>query len=176
MSKVQARTTIDNLHIEAHRRYAKDQQELDPRFMVDASSITSHAELAGTSSIYSSQLEQLIQSYIGILSWASFQAPHGYLMQTNRFFRSRLFPQTKKILQHACQEENDQESSQQGNDDESDHPLIDQLERSFAKRKPSASAQVERDKTILVSLLRKIGEIDALLAFISARKLQYQKG
>lgn len=177
MSKVQPRTTIDNLHIEAHQRYAQDQHMLDPRFMVDTSSITQHAELAGTSSIYSSQLDQLIQTYAGILPWASFHPPVGFLTQTNRFFRSRLFPRTKQGFHHNHEEEDSGEDARQEKDGEKEeeNPLIHLLELAI-ERTSHASKRVERDKTLLISLLQKIDEIDALLAFINTRKLQYQKG
>lgn len=180
MSKVQAGTTIDNLNIEAHRRYAHDQAQLDPRFSTtESNAITSHAELAGTSAIYASQLEQLIQPFFGTIPWASFQAPYGFFTQTNRFFRSRLFPQTKKTLQQLqlMQEENGEENEQE-EADEPEFPMVSMLQKNYSARKEHtpSTPQEERDINTLSSFLEKIGQIDALLAHITARKLQYQKG
>lgn len=174
MTKIDSRTTIDNLRIDAHRRYAKDQKDLDPRFVTESSAVSTHAEIAGTSAIYSSQLEQLVQSYIGTMPWASFQAPVGFLLQPNRFFRSRLFPQTKKsLLQYDDQEKGEKEDE----DDEENDPMIELLEQAYAARAVvPALPQAERDKGTLLSLIQEIGRIDALLAYITARKLQYQKG
>ena len=180
MSKIDSRTTIDNLRIDAHQRYAKDQKDLDTRFVTDSSAVSPHAEIAGTSAIYSSQLEQLIQSYVGTMPWASFHAPGGYFVQTNRFFRSRLFPQTKKsLLQHDDKEKGG--GHEQKGDDEEQDPLIDLLENAFAARASASSLQAalpqeEREKGTLLTLIQEIGRIDALLAYITARKLQYQKG
>ncbi len=179
MSKIQSRTTIDNLHIDAHRRYAKDQNKLDPRFgNVDAVAVSPHAEIAGTSSIYASQLDQLILSYIGTLPWASFQAPHGYLMQTNRFFRSGLFPRTKQTVQeHEEDKQGDQQDGEEKENQEDEHPLLATLQKKYAARSSSqVIPQEERDKSTLTALLQEISQIDALLAQITARKLQYQKG
>ena len=175
-NKIQPRTTIDNLHIEAHRRYAKDQHELDPRFIEEASSVQPHAEIAGTSVIYASQLEQLVESFVGSLPWASFQAPLGYLMQSNRFFRSGLFPMMKKTLQKKEEEEKKDSSDEEEENDE--HPLVELFKQNYAARSAAwpLLPQIERDKDTLLSMTEEIGRIDALLSHITARKLQYQKG
>ncbi len=177
MSKIQPRTTIDNLQLEAHQRYAQDQQILDPRFTIDPSSITPHAELAGTSSIYSSQLDDLIQSSIGIVTWGSFQPPSGFMTQTNRFFRSRLFGKAKQRLYQDDEQGNFEGSSEEEKDPdhEEQNSLVRLLERAASRHKPFMH-HIERDKKLLISLLRKIAEIDAYLTFVNTRRLQYQKG
>lgn len=173
MSKIETRTTIDNLRIDAHQRYAKDQNDLDPRFVTESSAVSPHAEIAGNSAIYSSQLEQLVQSYMGTQPWGSFHPPTGYFMQTNRFFRSRLFPQSNKsMLQH----DNEKEKDGQEQDQDDENPLIELLEKTYAARASTPHPKSERDKGTLISLLQEIGRIDGLLAYITSRKLQYQKG
>jgi hypothetical protein len=93
-----------------------------------------------------------------------------FFLQTNRFFRSRLFPQ-KQPSQQDDQEGDAEEKQQDEEEQEERNPLIHLLETTSLKR-----SHTERDKTLLVSLLHKIAEIDALLTFVNTRKLQYQKG
>ena len=56
-------TTLDQLSIEISERWASDQEVLDTRYINDADLIPPHSEIAGTSTIFSSQWAQLFDFY-----------------------------------------------------------------------------------------------------------------
>ncbi len=88
------RIEIHNLPIDSHRDYATN-ADYDRTHAIEASHVHKHAELAGTSSIYASELNDLTGVDQTPSTWAAFPLPLDYDVQTNRFFSTRLFPTAK---------------------------------------------------------------------------------
>jgi len=84
-------TTIDNLGMRAHQDYAKNAAGYDPTQRSEAPNVRKLAELAGTSSIYVSELKTLLGMDETPSTWAHFDSPPGYSEKTNHLFFLRPF-------------------------------------------------------------------------------------
>ncbi len=138
--------TIDNIGVQAHRRYAKDKAELDPTFLTEPLLLVPHVPSNSLSAIYSSKWEELFDLK-GNSSWANFSPPPEFHLASSRLFRFDTF-----------------------------RPFWDtDAESSFESTKTLISSEWEDHPTIN-SLLDAIEKIQALLFLVHSRKLQYQKG
>lgn len=148
--------TIDNLGIETSVRYAKDMELLDTQLVRDASLIGQKTE---TSSLLRAHVpteyEQLFQVGKPVL-WAAFNPPPG-------FSGKNLF--TYKLIPSLGNEEDDRLAS-----------LEDALQKPFKDRKEEQGEQEDKERKILLNLLRCIDKLDKTLIFINARRNQYQRG
>jgi len=156
--------TIDKLNLEDHVRWAKD-QTVDVTFVRQVGAIPTYPDIAGKSAIYASQLEALFDWDKGIHAWAHFVPPDSVLLFSRRFFSFRLFPNIH------WEDTGDEEEREE--DKKEDKDLIQEL---LCVHKIERSPAFEREKDQLLSLLEAIRHIDSMLAQISGRKLQYQKG
>jgi len=80
-----AKITVDQLPVEAHQIYARDQKSLDPLFLQKPN----HGPLCNTDSTFIGELEQLL----GLeppSTWAKFTPPKG--SQGDSFFKSCILP------------------------------------------------------------------------------------
>ncbi len=150
-------TTIDNLDLKTHERYAQDQKILDRTFVTDSSLLSPHAEIAATSVIYASKWEELFATGVKNLPWAAFSSPSLYRRKPNRFFSFRVLP-TIDI------------------GEEEEEPTLLKKARDIKQRENQDASLFERDKGYIVSLLSCVSELNKMLGQINARKLQYQKG
>jgi len=170
--------TIDNLDIKEHIRWAQDRAVLDATYVQESKEIAAHPEITGTSVIFSSQLEELFAWEKGMLPWANFFPPHNLSLFHKRLFSYRLFPH---ISSEEDKEDQEDESEQQKQDETEEKALrrakdlIHQV-LSIQKSYHQSHALFEKDKSSILSLLESIRFIDDMLAQISSRKLQYQKG
>jgi hypothetical protein len=173
--------TIDSLDISVHKRYAIDQESLDTVYIHEPQLIAPHSKITGTSSIYSSKWEELLEVHKRSTTWANFEPPHGYFHQSNRFFSHCLLPDLYTGI-HQDQKENEEalvsigeifaEKKQKKISKQELFDLIS-LEKSSD---PLYALGVENDKKNIVSLLESIEKINKMLSDIHARKLQFQKG
>lgn len=138
---------ISNIAITNHDRYAHDQATLDPTILQNAAEISSHADLAATSSIYTSQLAELLQLTFGASTWAFFSPPPDYDKKSNRFFRSRLFPSKKTV--------------------EEELEIFEEV---------LMEMEEDRDKKALSDFKEEFSRLNQLSLEINALKSQYQKG
>jgi hypothetical protein len=159
--------TIDQLDIKDHVRWAQDQEEYDISFIKESGLIAPHPEILGTSIIYPSKLEELLELQKRNPPWASFFPPKNFHMFSKRFFSYRVFP-------NIYWEEKDEEEESSENQDRN-LDLIQKIIRTKKKENQSQSL-FEKDKSTMLSLLESIQWINQLLKQINARKLQYQKG
>jgi hypothetical protein len=161
-------TTIDNLDIKIHERYAHDQKILDRTFTKETSLLSSHAEIAATSVIYASKWEELFEMGIKNIPWAAFSPPSFYHQKPNRFFSYRLLPSIY------VEDENEDEM-----DEESERKKENELLKKALQAKKGRnqdSSLFERDKTTIISLLKTVVHLNSLLTQVNSRKLQFQKG
>jgi uncharacterized protein DUF5399 len=163
-------TTIDNLDIKIHERYAQDQKVLDKTLLTDAALLSPHLDLAATSISYASKWEELFELGVRNLPWAAFTAPPSFRRQANRFFSFRLLP-TISLLEEDEEEAQDEEEQEKKKESEL-------LKKAIAvqKKKHHDAILFERDKTAIVNLLQMVTHLDQLLSQVNSRKLQYQKG
>lgn len=171
--------TIDKLDIKEHIRWAQDRAVLDATLVQESKEIAAHPEITGTSVIFSSQLEELFAWERGMLPWATFSPPENIALFHKRLFSYRLFPHISSEKDDDEENESEQDLSQQ--DDFEEHTLKrakDLIRHVLALQKTShqPSSFFEKDKSSILSLLESIRYIDDMLAQISSRKLQYQKG
>ena len=161
-------TTIDNLDIKIHERYAQDQKILDRTFTKETSLLSSHAEIAATSVIYASKWEELFETGIRNVPWAVFSPPSFYHQKPHRFFSYRLLPSIY------VEDENEEEM-----DEDSERKKEGELLKKALQAKKGRnqdSSLFERDKTAIVSLLKTVVHLNELLTQVNSRKLQFQKG
>jgi hypothetical protein len=93
--KITNPTTVADIDLPSHRKYAKNISNYDETQGKEASHIRKLTELAGTSSIYVSELNALLGINQTPGTWSSFSPPEGYENQTNHFFFLRPFPSKK---------------------------------------------------------------------------------
>jgi hypothetical protein len=165
-------TTIDNLDVKIHERYAQDQKIYDRSFVTDSSFVSPHADIAATSAIYASQWETLFETSVKNLSWALFTPPSMYYRMRNRFFSYSILPfiDVRRDRENGREEEEQEEEEQ-----ERENPLVKKA-LSARKGKNQDTSLFEKDKSAIIHLLETVDHLDEILGQINARKLQYQKG
>ncbi|MBI3236313.1 MAG: DUF5399 family protein [Chlamydiales bacterium] len=162
--------TIDNLDLKDHIRFAQDVMNLDTTYLTDAQAVAKHPEHLGVSTIYASQWEALLERQKRNIHWASFSPPSKYHLANKLLFSFCLFP--KAFWEDS--EESKQEDSEQKKEEKENLPdLFIQVMKTEPKHR---SSLFEKDKSCILNLLESIRDLNKLLAHISARKLQYQKG
>lgn len=168
--------TIDNLDIKDHVRWAQDQTLLDPVYLSEAQSIAHHSELMGMSSIYESQWETLFEWQKRNVPWASFAPPSKFHLASRRLFSFRLFPTI--FWEENEEEEQDEKEGDEGQSEEGDEPTNNLWSQvvNVAAFTHQPTPLFEKDKSTILNLLESIKDINELIGYISARKLQYQKG
>ncbi len=160
--------TIDQLGIEIHERYAKDQEALDSTYIREAAP---HSEIVGTSSIFASEWDKLFEFSLRNHPWANFAAPpnHAFLRR-RRYFGFSLVPSLDGFSQ-------DKEQDEEQDDEEKRESFTEEKQRLMGvKIGHQALASLEKERSILFNLFASIEELNELLREVHSRKLQYQKG
>jgi hypothetical protein len=158
-------TTIDQLDIKEHVRWAQDQLDLDTTYVKESHFVPLHSELFATSAIYASQWESLFEVQRGNTPWANFSPPKRFHLQTKRFFSYRIFP----YLHWDEHKEGEEKENREHLD------LFERIAQAVPAKKQARSS-VEQDRGALLQLLETIKSLNTLLSQINARKLQYQRG
>lgn len=157
--------TIDQLGMKDHVRWAEDQESYDIALVSESHLVAPHPEILGTSIIYPSKLEELLELQKRNQHWAIFPALYNFPLFGKRFFSYRLFPSIY-WEERGEDEEKEEESSEN---------LIEAVIRAQSPN-GHIDSLFEKDKTAILKLLESIQWINQLLKQISARKMQYQKG
>ena len=161
-------TTIDQLDIKDHVRWAQDQESYDISFVKEAHVVAPHPEILGTSVIYPSKFEELFELQRRNLPWAHFSPPKNFLLFSKRFFSYRLFPDIHW-------EEEESEEEKESSEEDTNCDLIQKMIR-VEKLANQTQSLFEKDKSAILNLLESIKWVNQLLKQVNARKLQYQKG
>lgn len=159
--------TIDQIGIDAHKRYAIDQESLDTHYITDATHISGQLEIAGTSMIYSSKWEELFEFNLNNTTWAAFLPPPNYRTQRNKFFSHSLIP---GIL---WSESDDDEDLEEDENTENERKKQNALIKNIIE---VLSSRLKEDESALLNLIQSIKTLNSLLREVNAKKLQYQKG
>lgn len=159
--------TIDQIGIDAHRRYAVDQETLESKYITESSMVPPHLEIAGTSMIYSSKWEELFELNVSNIPWAAFYPPPNYRIQKNKFFSHAITPNILWADEDAFNEdeEQDQEKERKKQND-----VLDALLEALSKN------QIKEEESVLLNLVESIKMLNSLLREANSKKLQYQKG
>ncbi|MBS0620197.1 MAG: DUF5399 family protein [Verrucomicrobia bacterium] len=155
------KTTIAELDIEAHVRWAKD-QDYDTKYITESHLVAPHPEILGVSSIYASKFEELFELQRRNMPWAAFAPPKNFHLFSKRFFSYRLFYGFKPFV--------DEEEEGEKSASSLEEILNVQPQKHLSKH------AFEKEKTAISDLLKSIHWINHLLGFVSSRKLQFQKG
>lgn len=166
-------TTIDNLDVKIHERYAQDQQIYDRSFVTEASLVSPHADIAATSAIYSSHYEALFELSIKNHSWAHFTPPSMYYRMRNRFFSYTILP---FLPQDGERKKGEDEETQEDQEEEDRESILLKKTLQATKAKNQDTSLFEKDKSKIVNLLQTVDHLNEILGQINSRKLQYQKG
>ncbi len=165
--------TIDNIDIKAHERYAKDQAELDPFFLDEPHLTISHSLIISTSTIYKSELEELLGPAKSS-SWAHFCLPPFCSMQANRLFSYCVLPFI--FSPFSLEQETDEEEEESPLLQKQHLPKIKKAVKKYTPASAKAPIYLEKDRSSILLLLDKIDELDGMIRHILTRKTQYQKG
>jgi hypothetical protein len=166
--------TIDRLDIKIHERYAKDQEQLDTKYITESTAIASYSEIVGTSSIYPSNWQILFDLQIKNIPWALFSPPFRYTLQSNRFFSYQILP----TIYLRDEDEEDLEDEEEEKKQKREKRRFEMIKKIMHTRKAAHQnlADFESERSTLLHLLDSIRSLDKLLGQINARKRQYQKG
>lgn len=160
--------TIDQFGIEAHERYAKDQEALDSSFIKGAAP---YSEIIGTSVIYSSEWDKLFDYSLRNHPWAAFAPPREFaLLQRRRFFGFSIVPSLDGFSQ------DEEKAIQEGGEEEDDEPEAFAEEKECLMSVKSSEASIERERSTLFKLFESMENLNELLKEIHSKKLQFQKG
>ncbi|HSX04229.1 MAG TPA: DUF5399 family protein [Rhabdochlamydiaceae bacterium] len=159
------KVTIDQLGIEAHRRYAFDQETLDTAYITESPLVPQHSEITGTSAIYSSKWEELFEVHLKNIPWAAFSPPPKYFRQRNRFFSHALIP---GILW--SDEDENEEDEERDNERKKQNESMRNIINAISCRR------IKGEESALLNLIESVKLLNSLLREINSRKLQYQKG
>lgn len=161
-------TTIDQLDIKDHVRWAQDQKDYDISFVKESHLVAPHPEILGTSVIYPSKFEELFELQRRNLPWAHFSPPKNFHLFSKRFFSYRLFPDI-------YWEEEGSEEEKEFSEEDANCDLIQKMIR-VENLANHTQSLFEKDKSAILNLLESIQWVNQLLKQVNARKLQYQKG
>jgi hypothetical protein len=148
--------TVSNLPLDVSIRWAKDQEFLAETHPIiqDAGSISQHAQSEVNTPTNQSQVEILLGFLGRNPTWAQFQMPKGFIGQRRRLFTSQLVG----FL---------------GSDEQQD-TLISRIQG--ASGEESDKEAWDREKSLLLQVLRLMNTLNKDLIDIVSRCKQYQKG
>jgi hypothetical protein len=159
--------TIDQLGIESSIRYAKDKAQLDTRLLEESRFIPQKIEVPVIKPYIPSEFDQLFTPGAATL-WAAFAPPPDYMAYARPLFSYQLIPSLggyEKI--------------------EADIDRLESLENAAdkpqGKKKGRGNEQQdepedERQRKLLLALLKCIHSLDRTLNLINSRRNQYQRG
>ncbi len=144
--------TIDNLGIDASKRYALDQAALDPRLVKDARSISARTELTVIEPYVSTSLSEF--SVGNFILWASFSAPTNYQAILSGLFTYQLIPALGDAMQIQA--------------------LLDQVTAMASTLFKSPEEQ--RAHRAILELLEQLEKLMRMFTLIKANCARYQQG
>jgi hypothetical protein len=148
--------TIDNLGIDTSSRYARDRANLDPKLIQD--SLLIRTEVSVTKPYLPTEFEEyLLADKLTI--WASFEPPPEYFSYGKPLFSYQLIPSLGGYEQQEAVTDK----------------LEDALQKPFKEGK-EGDQQEERERKVILKLLKTINHLDRTLGMINARRNQYQRG
>lgn len=156
--------TIDNLGIETSSRYARDQAQLDTKFIEESRFIPLKTEVSVLKPYLPTEFEEYLRA--GTLTlWASFEAPPEYYVSSKPLFSFQLIPSLGGY-------------EKQEADEDKIEALEDSLNKSFkeGKRDQQEQQEDEKERKTILGLLQTISKLDRTLGLINSRRNQYQRG
>lgn len=149
---------INKLDIKTHELYAQNKEKLDTKYITESNAIKYHTEIAGTSTIFTSQLDILFETEPRNISWATFLPPNSYHLQTNRFF---FFSLCLALLPPQTQEEKS--------------PFI-QLVKDAEKTEEQKTLDFEKEQSKLIAFFECADNLNGILKMFRANQTRLQRG
>lgn len=170
--------TIDQIDINAHERYARDQIHLDRKIIQDAGAIPQQSEVLTTYAIYFSFWEKLFEWSSKNLPWASFMPPSKYFAQKTRCFAYQLIPAIQSEEDNQEEGSSQEEGADDSSEDERKALLLKEMKEKILNLEAKADPKgtVEQDKMTLIKLFDTVADLNGILKEVYSKKLQYQKG
>ena len=158
--------TIDNLGVDSSIRYAKDQEALDTKLIQDSRFIPLKTEVSVLKPYVPTELEQYLAPG-RVTIWASFSPPPEYMLQGRSLFTYQLIPSLGGYEKQ-----------------EADSDKLEALESALDKPRKERRGgdgqkehdEEEKERQILLALLKCIQSLDRTLTLINSRRNQYQRG
>jgi hypothetical protein len=156
--------TIDNLGIETSSRYARDQAQLDTKFIEESRFIPLKTEVSVLRPYLPTEFEEYLRTETLSL-WASFEPPPEYYASSKPLFSFQLIPSLGGY-------------EKQEADEDRIVALEESLKKSFkeGKRDQQEQQEDEKDRKTILGLLKTISKLDRTLGLINSRRNQYQRG
>lgn len=162
--------TIDNYDVSVHERFAKDQEALEPVFLVESGKIPAHLDIAALDKSLLSKWEALFELDRHRHTFAQFAPPPRYSLMRNRFF-SHVVSQEFDWAEEADEEDQEEQRKQE-------EKRAKLYKEKIKKTKCSTLPPLlfERERSHLLNLVDSIHLLNGFMREIHGRRLQYQKG
>jgi hypothetical protein len=152
--------TIDNLGVETSSRYARDQAALDTKLIEESRFVPLKTEV----SVLTPYLPTEFDEYLApnkLTIWAAFSPPPDYLALAKPLFSFQLAPSLGGYEKQ-----------------EADLDKLEALGDALQKQHKEGQQEMreEKERKVLLQLLKTIGKLDRALSLINAKRNQYQKG
>jgi len=153
--------TIDNMGIDTSSRYARDKATLDTKLIEESRFIPSKTEVSVVKPYLPTEFEEYLFPN-KLTLWASFNPPPDYLTYSKPLFSYQLIPSMGGY-------------EKQEADTDKLEALEDTLNKEHGQGKQDQQEE-ERERKILMKLLKMVGKLDRTLIQINSRRSQYQRG
>ena len=159
-------TTIDDLGLDIHERYALDQATVDRTFTTTPSVIFPNAEGGGLNSIFISKQELLFEAHIKNASWALFSPPPVAQMPRHLFAIYLLAPNVPMQDIEWFKE----------------RPKRDSLRALLKKRRKTGTGEINLsdiefpEETTILDMMDSLFHLEKLQNIIGTKRQQYRRG
>ncbi|PIS02408.1 MAG: hypothetical protein COT85_05270 [Chlamydiae bacterium CG10_big_fil_rev_8_21_14_0_10_42_34] len=147
--------------IDTSSRYARDKATLDTKLIEESRFIPSKTEVSVVKPYLPTEFEEYLFPN-KLTLWASFNPPPDYLTYSKPLFSYQLIPSMGGY-------------EKQEADTDKLEALEDTLNKEHGQGKQDQQEE-ERERKILMKLLKMVGKLDRTLIQINSRRSQYQRG
>lgn len=168
--------TIDNLGIETSVRWARDQQNIDPKLIRESHSVPIHTQVTTTEPSFSSQIEELFSFNKKNSAFAKFKPPKGFHSHQLAIFTYQIVP---SMGSYEKQEMNKEKIAAMKEEEERKGKKKKQKGKKKKEEvftQMAAESEELKEIEVVTKMLEKIGMLDKYLSMINCRKEQYHKG
>ena len=149
--------TIDNLGVDTSSRYARDKAALDTSIVKESQFIPLKTAVSVVRPYIATEFEEYVAD-TPLTLWASFSPPPDYLSYAKALFTYQTVPSLGDFEQF-----------------EKTVAMLESLGETL-DREDSERKDKEKERRILLNLIRLVSVLDRSLALINAQRNRYQKG
>ena len=161
--------TIDDLGVDISNRYAKDQQLYDKSLIQEARRISSQTSIEPLAQAFGSEMEGLFQTSQRNQSWALFESPKNYYINSPYIFSFQILPSLGNeenfiLLKQRVREKVEKEKKKKGKTRQS--LFEDEIE----------IKENEEESQKIIAFLDILEQLDRLIIEANSKRSQYQRG